>query len=143
MASIIRQIAVAASAGAVWDAVRDWAELHTRLVPGIVTSVVAFRDCDPPVRIVSFADGMVLRERIVGIDDDAMRLVWSIEGAPVDHHNGALQVVRDTDTDGARVVWTADVLPDALAAPFGELMTKGLATMAAHLERLHTQQPAA
>ena len=141
MASITHEIAVAAPACAVWDAVRDWAALHTRLVPGTVTAVVAFPESDPPVRIVTFADGTVLRERIVAIDDDAMRLVWSIEGEPVVHHNGALQVVRDGD--GARAIWTADVLPDALAAPFGELMTKGLATMAAHLERLHAQQRAA
>ena len=131
MASITRETLVNAAPAAIWDAVRDVGALHTRLVPGMVTHVV-LEPGDPPVRTVTFADGLQLREIIVASDDAARRLVWTIDGPPVTHHNGALQVF-DAGNDTARVVWTADVLPDALAESFGNLMTAGLATMASHL----------
>jgi hypothetical protein len=67
------------------------------------------------------------------VDDGARRLVWSIEGAPVLHHNGALQV-EEIGARQARVVWTADVLPDALAENFAPLMEAGLAAMTKHLQ---------
>lgn len=83
-----------------------------------------------PVRRVTFANGTVLDELIVASDDERRRLVWSIRG--VDHHNGAMRV---EDVDGAaRVTWTADVLPAALADRFAPLMATGLAAMKAHLE---------
>jgi hypothetical protein len=49
--------------------------------------------------------------------DAGRRLVWSIEGLPVIHHNGAMAVFEAGG--GYRVAWTADALPDALAEPFG------------------------
>ena len=108
---------------------REVAALHTRLVPGFVvaTDMIA-----PRVRRATFASGTVLDERIVTVDDAAMRLVWSIVGEGVEHYNGATQVFAAAA--GARVVWTADVLPDALAEQFAPLMTAGMATMKEHLE---------
>lgn len=131
MASITKEITVEVPAGQIWDAVRDVGALHTRLAPGMVTNVV-MEPGDNAVRIVTFADGLVLREVIVAVDEAARRLVWSIAGAPVTHHNGALQVFDALG--GSRVVWTADVLPHALAESFGSLMENGLGVMKAHLE---------
>jgi hypothetical protein len=132
MASIAREVQVAAAGSIVWDAVRDVGALHTRVVPGMVTNVTMESGGDAPVRIVTFADAMVLRETIVACDDVLQRLVWTIDGAPVIHHNGVMQVF-DTGNDSCRVVWTADVLPHGLAEPFGALMAQGLVVMAAHL----------
>lgn len=133
MASVVHDIRIAADPGEVWDAVRDFGALHRRVAPGLVTDTV-IDDGPPLARIVSFADGTVLRELIVAVDDARRRLVWAIDGPPVDHHNGALQVFDDAG--GSRVVWTADVLPAALAEPFGNLMQHGLATMKTTLESL-------
>ncbi|MBC7522089.1 MAG: SRPBCC family protein [Sandarakinorhabdus sp.] len=133
MASIAREIRVAAAADVVWDAVRDVGALHRRVVPGMVTDVTLEPGSDPVVRIVTFADGMVLREVIVSCDDAIRRLVWAIDGPPVEHHNGAMQVFDDGEA--CRVVWTADVLPHGLAEPFCGLMEAGLAIMAGHLGR--------
>jgi carbon monoxide dehydrogenase subunit G len=133
MAMIIRDTAIAVPAAAVWDAVRDVGALHTRLVPGFVRDVTMAPDATPPVRVVTFASGTVLHETIVAVDDDRRRLVWAIRGDGVAHHNGAI-TVADDGAGGARVEWTADVLPDALAAPFAGFMDTGLATMKAHLE---------
>jgi carbon monoxide dehydrogenase subunit G len=133
MATIIRVTEVAAPAAAVCDAVRDVGALHTRLVPGLVSNVTMEADAVPPVQVVTFASGAVLRETFVAVDDDRRRLVWAITGDGVDHHNGAI-TVSDDGAGGARVDWSADVLPDALAVAFTGFMDTGLATMKAHLE---------
>ena len=62
-----------------WDAIRDVGALHTRLVPGFVvdTRLRAWRPR------VTFANGMVVKEPIVTIDDEGRRLVWSAAGGPL------------------------------------------------------------
>ncbi len=131
MASIHEEIEIAANAGAVWDAARDYGALHVRLVPGFVIATVV-ESGEPPIRVVTFASGAVLREAIVVVDDSRRRLVWAIESGAIRHHNGALEVIAAGD--GCCVRWTADVLPDAVAAQFQPLMAAGLATMKRHLE---------
>ena len=132
MAMIEIEIHIDAAPAVIWDAVRDVGALHTRLAPGVVRDTTMVAGAEPPVRNVTFADGTILRETIVAVDDSFRRLVWAIDGAPVTHHNGALQVFETLG--GARVVWTADVLPDSLVAAFQPLMTAGLAAMKQHLE---------
>ncbi len=130
MATIHEEILIAATAEAVWDAVRDFGALHTRLVPGFVVATTVADDAAWPVRVVTFANGTALHERIVSCDDTRRRLVWAIADATVEHHNGVIEVTADGD--GSRVVWTADVLPDSLAVAFQPLMAAGLATMSKH-----------
>jgi len=130
MATIRHQIDIAVPAARVWDAARDVAALHTRLVPGFVTATEMLPDAVVPTRRVTFASGAVLDEKIVAIDDDRRRLVWSIQG--VEHHNGALEIIEADG--GARVVWTADVLPAELAERFSPLMAEALSVMKKTLE---------
>ena len=66
----------------------------------------------------------MLRERLVDLDDDARRLVWSIVDGPYTHHNASAQVFAE-GKNGARFVWTADVLPNEVAGPTGEAMGQG------------------
>ncbi len=105
MASIRLEMALRAAPGKVWDAVRDVGAIHTRLAPDFVTNV----EMDGSARIVTFANGRVAREEIVTVDDAAQRLVWSVVGTQMTHHNGALQVLPEGS--GCRVVWIADILP--------------------------------
>src|SRR5215510_742677 len=110
MASIRKEIDLGASPAEVWDAVRDVGALHERLVPGFVVDT----RLEPGARIVTFGNGMVVRELIVDLDDQARRLVWSARGGRLSHHNGSVQV--STDGDGrTRLVWITDLLPDELA----------------------------
>ena len=75
MASIRKQILTKARPDDVWDALRDIGALHTRLVPGFVTDT----SLEPGARIVTFGNGMVVRELIVAIEDGESRVVWSAE----------------------------------------------------------------
>src|SRR5436305_12886554 len=107
MASIRQEIHVKANPAQAWDAMRDVGALHTRLVPGFVTDT----RLEPGARVVTFGNGMVVRELIVTIDEAERRVVWSAVGGSLTHHNGAAQVI--TDAHGTtKVVWIADLLPD-------------------------------
>jgi len=55
----------------VWAAVSDIGALHHRLVPGFVVDT----RLEPGARIVTFGNGMVVRELIVNLDDEARRRV--------------------------------------------------------------------
>src|SRR3989442_13591265 len=124
MASIRKEILLDARAEDVWDAVRDIGALHTRLVPGFVTDT----RLEKGARIVTFGNGMVVRELIVDLDDTARRLVWSASGGRLSHHNASAQVFADGDTR-SRLVWTADLLPAALAGDIRTMMEHGAAAM--------------
>jgi len=85
-------------------------------------------------RVVTFGNGLVVRELIVDVDHTARRLVWAVVGGRPTHHNASLQVFPHGD-EGSRVVWIADLLPDELAGPIGALIEQGMAVMQKTLER--------
>ena len=130
MASIRKEILLDARAEDVWDAVRDVGALHTRLVPGFVTDT----RLEKGARIVTFGNGMVVRELIVDLDDTARRLVWSASGGRLSHHNASAQVFADGDKR-SRLDWTADLLPDALAGDIRTMMEHGAAAMKKAFEK--------
>ena len=59
MATIRSELTTRAPADEVWSAVRDIGALHTRLVPGFVVDT----RLEPGARIVTFINGVTLRER--------------------------------------------------------------------------------
>jgi carbon monoxide dehydrogenase subunit G len=130
MASIRREIDVTAAPALVWDALRDVGRIHERLVRGFVT------DCrlEGDTRVVTFGNGMTVRERIVDIDDAQRRVVWSVVGAPFIHHNASVQAFAE-GADRTRLVWIADLLPDTLEMQVGTMIDQGLAAMKRTLER--------
>lgn len=130
MASIRKEIRTAASPRQVWDAIRDVGALHTRLVPGFVVDT----KLEPGARIVTFANGMTVREPIIEIDDVAKRLVWGAEGTDMTHYNGSVQVFADGT--GSRVVWTADFLPHTAKSVVGPMIEEGMVAMKRALDGL-------
>lgn len=129
MASIHREIFIAAAPAAVWDAVRDVGAIHTRLAPGFVTDTRT----EPGARLVTFGNGMVARELIIDLDDHARRLAWSVVGGRMTHHNASMQIFEAEG--GCRAVWIADLLPHELGPPVAGMIEQGLATMRQTLER--------
>lgn len=134
MATVRKEFKVAVSAERAWSAVRDFGALHERLVPGFVTAAhVEGND-----RSVTFFSGTVLRERLVTLDDEQRRLVWSIVDGPYSHHNGAIQVLAD-EGGGCRMVWTADFLAHEAATRTSELMEQGSKVIKQTLERARSE----
>ena len=124
MATIHKEIPIDARPAEVWAAIRDVGAVHQRLAPGFVTDTRMDGD---DARIVTFANGVVVRELIVTVDDAARRLAYSARGGRSTHHNASFQVFADGD--GTRLVWIADVLPPEVAGPIGEMMNAGARVM--------------
>jgi len=61
--------------------------LHTRLVPGFVVHT----EVEPGARVVTFANGMQVREPFIDLDETKRRLVWSAEGAAITHYNASVR----------------------------------------------------
>ncbi|HKQ27325.1 MAG TPA: SRPBCC family protein [Burkholderiales bacterium] len=129
MATIRKEVGVERNKDFVWDAIRDVGAIHRRLVPGFVV------DCklEGNARIVTFANGMTVRELIVDVDDRTCRHVWSARGGTLTHHNASLQVFAEGH-DRCRVVWIADLLPHEAAGSVGEMIQHALNTMKKTLE---------
>jgi hypothetical protein len=117
MATLRRQIALDMGADNAWSALRDFGAVHTRVAPGFVTNL----EMDQGDRIVTFFNGIVARERLLTLDDEAYRLVYAVvEGRPR-HYNAAVQVFPE-GIGRSRLVWTVDLLPDELAPAIGGMM---------------------
>jgi hypothetical protein len=127
MATITKKIQLGAAPTTAWDALRDYGAVHERVAPGFVVGSTVEGDD----RIVTFASGAVARERLVSIDDDRRRLVYSVVESPLgfSHHQASVEIV-DTGVSGCRLVWTADVLPHDVAPVVDGLMEEGARAIA-------------
>jgi len=124
MATIYKEFLVDASIASVWDALRDFNAVHQRLAPGFVV------DCQPSEgsRTVTFANGAVAHELLVGIHETAHRLSYTVIGGKASHHMASAQLF-DEGANRTRFVWITDVLPDALGDYIAAMMTQGAAVM--------------
>ncbi|MEO8607557.1 MAG: SRPBCC family protein [Chloroflexota bacterium] len=129
MATIHKEILIDARPEAVWDAVRDVGAVHKRLTPGVLTNA----HMDGDARVVTFANGLVLRELIVTIDDEARRFAYASVQGRATHHNASMQVFADGENH-SRIVWITDVLPDELAQSISQLVELGSQAMKQTLE---------
>lgn len=130
MASIRKEVSINVPPEEAWSAIRDVGALHTRLVVGFVT------DCrlEGDARVVTFASGIVARELIVDLDDEARRLVWASVGGRLTHHNASVQVFAESEAR-SRVVWIADLLPHEIAPAIDAMIEQGMVAMKRTLER--------
>ena len=111
-----------------WAAFRDVGAVHTRLACGFVTDTKLEGD----TRIVTFANGIAARERIIDVDDQKRRLAYSVvEGRPT-HHHATFQVLPEGA--GCRIVWIADLLPEDLKPVIDAMMDDGISAMKSTLE---------
>ena len=120
MASIRVERIVGASPRDAWAALRDWGALHERLAPGFVVAT----ELEGEDRLVTFFNGAIVRERLVDLDDERQRLVWSIVDGPYSHHNGTAEVAATAD-GATRFTWIADLLPNEAAPATAEMMERG------------------
>ena len=125
MASIRKDISIPAPAVEVWDAVRDFGALHTRLVPGFVLDT----KLDGEARIVTFASGNIARELLIDCDEVRLRLAYAIVGSErMKHYNAPVEIVGDGEA-GCRLVWIVDVLPHEIAPYISSQMDLGASAM--------------
>jgi hypothetical protein len=130
--SVVKEVVVEAKAEDCWDAVRDFGGLSERLAPGFVTDLVLV---GPRERRITFFMGAVATEFLVGRDENAMRLAYTVTDSPLGstHHNASVQIVPDGD-GRCRFIWISDVLPDELSERTEELMEAGIKVIKHTLE---------
>jgi carbon monoxide dehydrogenase subunit G len=123
MATLRREITVSANAADVWQKLRDFGQVHTKVAPGFLTDL----KMDKGDRILTFFNGMVARERLITSDDETRRLVYSVVEGQASHYNAAVQVFPEGE--GSRVVWTIDLLPNELVPAVGGMMDEAVKVM--------------
>ena len=121
MASIRKEILLDRRPDDVWDIVCDVGAVHERFAAGFVVDT----KLDGDARVVTFVNGLVARELIVMIDDEARRLAYAAVGGRLTHHNASFQVFAEGG-ERTRLVWIADLLPNELAPVIEGMMTAGV-----------------
>ena len=123
MASIYKEAVVDARAANLWAALRDVGNVH-HLFRGVLTDA----RLEDGVRLVTFAGGQVVRERLVTIDEERRRVAYAVIRDGLSHHSASMQVFAE-GKERSRFVWISDFLPDEMAASIGPLAEQGLAAL--------------
>jgi hypothetical protein len=114
----------------VWEAVSDFGALHVRLARGFVTN--AELEADGATRIVTFVNGVEVRERLVSCDHQQRRLAYAISDSSRFTHYSASAEVQEAG-EGCLFVWTVDFLPNEMAPMQEAAMNAGVEAMRATL----------
>lgn len=127
MVTILRDVSVNLPIAGVWERLRQVGKAH-ELFAGVLVDGRTEGD----LRTVTFANGMVVTEQILGVDEPSMRVAYSVVDGPFARHAASMQVVADGAA--SRVVWFSDFKPDALSETVTPLMEAGLAALKRNLE---------
>jgi carbon monoxide dehydrogenase subunit G len=129
MASISKFVSIDACPEDVWAAISDFGAVHERAARGFVTGTQLEGD----TRIVTFANGLVVREKLVGLDRELRRIAYTASAGRITHHNASQQVFAEGD-GRSLVVWVTDVLPEAVVETFETMLEQGAQAMKATIE---------
>ena len=130
MASVWIEETLERSADHAWPLLRDVGSAD-KAFPGVL--VAAHLDGD--IRSVTFASGVVVRERIVAIDDDRRRIAYAVIEGRFSHHSASMQILPDGPSR-CRFIWISDVLPNESAALVRSLAEAGTAAFKRTVEAL-------
>ena len=130
MASIHEQLEVEVAAEQAWQALRNVAEADKLFAP-----VLAHASLEGNVRTVRFANGAVVRERIVDVDDERRRVAYgAIDGPGMTYHHASMEII-DIGNGHCLFHWTTDFLPPEVGRAIAPLIEQGAKALKANLER--------
>jgi carbon monoxide dehydrogenase subunit G len=129
VASLHKELLLAAPAALVWEAFRDFGAVDKRVAPGFVLE----SRLEGGVRFVKFANGVEATETLVSCDDAEYRLVYAIVGGRMAHYNASVQVF-DEGHGRTRLVWIIDLLPNDFASYIDSQKEAALKVMKPTLE---------
>jgi len=130
MAAVHIETRIRASAQQVWQALAATGDAHRAFAGVLKDSRMESAD----LRIATFANGLVVKERIVSVEPERMRIAYSVIESQFVHHSASMQVVARADSE-CDFIWTADVLPHAAAASITPLMEQGAKALQQVMER--------
>ena len=130
MAAVHVETRIRASAQKVWQALAATGEAHKAFAGVLKDSRLESED----LRIATFENGMVVKERIVSVEPERLRIAYSVIESQFVHHSASMQVVARGDNE-CDFVWVADVLPHAAASSITPLMEQGARALKQVMEK--------
>lgn len=135
MASIYKEVAVEVDSEKAWSALRRVGEAHKLFAPVLVDGHL-----NGDTRTVKFANGTVVRERILDVDDHKRRVAYTaVDGPGMLYHHASMQVV-DAGPGRCRFVWITDFLPREIEGNLTPLIEQGANALKNNLENAVTSQ---
>jgi Polyketide cyclase / dehydrase and lipid transport len=128
MATIWWEEPVAVSADKAWAALRRVDRAHELFAPILVGGII-----EDGIRTVTFANGLVARERIVTVDESRQRVVYSVLGDTFEHHSASMQILP-VDEANCRFLWISDFLPDERVGTVQPLVQQGALALVRNIE---------
>ena len=129
MASITRRITVDVAADTAWSALRNVADAHKLFAP-----VLSDSQLSDDTRTVGFANGMVVRERIIDVDDAERRVAYTaLDGPGMTYHHASMRI-EHAGSGHCLFVWTTDFLPEEAEAALSSLIEQGTSALKRNLE---------
>ena len=130
MASIRKEIVVDIGVEPAWAALRSVDTPHTLFAP-----VLSGAEMQGDVRTVRFADGMVVRERILDVDEAHRRVAYAVvDPQGMTYHHASMQL--EIAGPGRCVfVWITDFLPAEAAIALQPLIERGAEAFKRNLEQ--------
>src|SRR5688572_27158126 len=130
MAAIHIRAPIRAPAQQVWQALAATGDAHRAFAGVLTDSRLESED----VRVATFANGMVVKERIISVEPDRMRIAYGVIESEFVHHSASMQVVA-RGKDECDFIWITDVLPHSAAASITPLMEQGARALQAVMEK--------
>lgn len=128
MATIRWEEPVAVPTAKAWALLRRVDRAHELFAPVLVAGSM-----EDDVRTVTFANGLVVQERIVTVDDQAHRIAYTVLGEMFEHHSASMQILP-VDDAMCRFVWISDFLPDERTETVRPLVEQGSRAFAKNIE---------
>lgn len=128
MATVQKVIDVDASVEDIWDKIANVGSIAN------FVGFIAESQYDGDTRVCKMADGGVLKERIISVDNTLRRVSYCITSSPLDleFHSASMQVIpRD---EGISLIWTTDLKPDSLAEQIDAIFEEAVPGIKSALE---------
>lgn len=127
MTSIVINKALDVDADTAWRLLRDVGRADVAFTP-VLTACRASGDR----RVVTFANGAIVTERIVAVDETTRRVAYTVTESDMnaEHHHASMRI-HDLGDGMSTIEWVTDVLPDELAPGIEVLMAAGIDAFAA------------
>jgi len=130
MASIQKSVEVEVGAAQAWAALRLVGNPHKLFAPVLVDAQL-----DGDTRTAHFANGMIVHERMLDIDEATRRVAYTaLDGPGMSYHHASMQIV-EAGPGRCRFVWITDFLPADVGAAITPLIEQGTKALKANLER--------
>jgi hypothetical protein len=138
MASIHKQTALEVDCETAWAVLRQVGEAHKLFAP-----VLTDGRLNGDTRTVTFANGMVVREQILDVDNERKRVAYTVlDGPGMAYHHASMELA-DAGAGRCQFVWVTDFLPSELAGTLRPLIDQGTEALKRNLEALRRTPAAA